>query len=420
MQLNSLLTKIESRKDELFSLLSSLIQINSENFAKTGNEEAVARYIHDLCQKMGVESRLYTPLEVENMTEHPDYMPGRHLENRYNVTAVLKGKSDENGLALMAHLDTEPIGDLRNWRVDPLGGEIIDGKIYGRGACDDKYAVAASLFVLRLLAEEGYKPAKNLVVTAYCDEERGGSHGALAGSILYPSERVVSLDGRRGQIWNCASGGGCYAYRFHTAAPVDGVALTAKGLPIVMEEIDRFGDNRRREMAANSNYDGSIIPETSLRFLNATAGKGSGDWGSGEIIFTFYTDKPKEVIQAELAEVAVRIEKRLAEIGIVGDGFTPTTRFFHYGAADRDCAAIADMLEASREAAGKDLLVCGSCLSDLSVINKYGSPDAFAFGCGGDFASEGGPHQPNESIGCDDLLAYTKTIAAYVLRSLGE
>ncbi len=419
MNLQSLLNLIDARKEELFSLLSSLIQINSENFGNTGNEEAVARYIYDLCQKMDVDSRLYTPLEVENMTAHPDYMPGRNLENRYNVTAVLKGKTNENGLSLMAHLDTEPIGDLRNWTVDPLGGEIRDGKIYGRGACDDKYAVAASLFVLRLLCENGYKPEKNLVVTAYCDEERGGSHGALAGAILYPSERVVSLDGRQGEIWNSASGGGCYAYRFHTAVPVNGVGLTAKGLPIAMEEIEHFGDNRRREMGENPNCQGTIIPQTALRFLNASAGKSSGDWGFGEVVFTFYTDRAKAVIEAELAEVEARIAARLSEIGIVGDGFTPTTRFFHYGAADRDCAAIKDMLAAAREAAGKELTVCGSNLSDLSIVIKYGSPEGFAFGCGRNFASEGGPHQPNESIDCDELVDYTKIIAAYILRTLG-
>ena len=420
MNLQSMLHLIESRKDELFSLLSSLIRINSENFGATGNEEEVARYIHELCLKMGAESRLYTPLEVEGMTDHPDYRHGRNLENRYNVTAVLKGETDENGLSLMAHLDTEPIGDVNNWHVAPLGGEIIDGKIYGRGACDDKYAVAASLFLLRLLCENGYKPKKNLVVTAYCDEEKGGSHGALAGSILYPAGRVVSLDGHQGEIWNCASGGACYKYRFHTAAPVDGVALTARGLPIVMEEIDRFGDNRRREMGENPNCQGTIIPETSLRFLCASAGKASGDWGSGEVVFTFYTDKTKEIIEAELAEIAVRIEQRLSEIGIVGEGFAATTRFFHYGAAPRDCDAITDMLDCAREAAGKELTVCGSCLSDLSVIIKYGSPDAFAFGYGRDFAAVGGPHQPNESIDCDDLLDFTKILAAYVLKTLGE
>jgi acetylornithine deacetylase/succinyl-diaminopimelate desuccinylase-like protein len=63
--------------------------------------------------------------------------------------------------------------------------------------------------------------------------------------------------------------------------------------------------------------------------------------------------------------------------------------------------------------------VCGSCLSDLSVISKYGSSKAFAYGCGRDFSKKGGAHQPNEFMECDSLLRYAKTIAAYVVRVLG-
>lgn len=419
MKLQTLISMIDERREELFSLLTSLIRINSENFGSTGNEKEVAAYIHDLCLKMGLDSRMYTPLEVENMREHPDYFPGRDLKNRYNVTAVLRGETDENGLALLAHLDTEPIGDPRNWDFDPLGGEIIDGKICGRGACDDKYAVATALFVLKLLTEAGYKPKKNLVVTAYGDEERGGSHGAMAASLLYPSERIVSMDGNSGELWNCASGGGNYAYRFHTSVPVNGVGLTAKGLPIIMEEIERFGDARRQEMGANPYCQGTVIPESALRFMHAFAGHDYSDWGSGEVAFTYYTDKTREVIKAELAEVDARITARLSEIGLEGEGFTPTTRFFHYGAAAPDCDAIVDLLAASREAVGKEPIVCGSCLSDLSIILKHGSPNAFGFGYGRQFSEVGGPHQPNESIDCDALVEYTKIIAAYVLRSLG-
>ena len=77
------------------------------------------------------------------------------------------------------------------------------------------------------------------------------------------------------------------------------------------------------------------------------------------------------------------------------------------------------MVEASKEAAGKDLLVCGSCLSDLSVISKYGSDKAYGFGAGRDFSEVGGAHQPNEYIECDKFLDYTKTIAAYILKVLG-
>ena len=51
---------------------------------------------------------------------------------------------------LMGHIDTVEIGDISNWDFDPLAGVIKDGKILGRGACDDKYALATVIFLLKL------------------------------------------------------------------------------------------------------------------------------------------------------------------------------------------------------------------------------------------------------------------------------
>ena len=77
------------------------------------------------------------------------------------------------------------------------------------------------------------------------------------------------------------------------------------------------------------------------------------------------------------------------------------------------------MKQSSVEATGRELLVCGSCLSDLSVISKYGSSRAYGFGAGIDFSKPGGAHQPNEYIECDKLLDYAKTIATFVVKVLG-
>jgi len=70
------------------------------------------------------------------------------------------------------------------------------------------------------------------------------------------------------------------------------------------------------------------------------------------------------------------------------------------------------------EASGRQLKPCGSCLSDLSVILKYGSKEAFAFGIGRGFAAYGGAHQPDEHIGCAELLEYAKIIGTYILKTL--
>lgn len=419
MEVKELCGLIDERKELLFALLSDLIKINSENFGTWGNEEECARYVQDLCDKMGLQTALYSPLALPDFDKSPDYFPGRALENRYNVTAIWKGTEDVNELMLMAHTDTVMIGDPDNWETDPLSGEIKDGKIFGRGACDDKYAVAAVLFLIELLKKEGFTPKKNLVFAAYCDEELGGSHGAMAAVLKDPCNRVLNMDGKANQIWQCASGGQVVTYRYHTLEVADSAEKTATAIPLVMEEIKKFGEKRRAELNANRFYAGTIIPGTSLRYTEIRAGNNGADLGVGELQFTYYTDKKKEEIYEEFAVLEKILDEKLAPLGIKGDGFIPYTRFFHYGFCEPDCRDIQDMLEAAQEATGSKPLVCGSCLSDLSIILKYSDADAYGYGAGRNFDEPGGAHQPNEFMECDKLVEYTKNIGAYILKVLG-
>lgn len=409
---------IDERKDELFELLSTLVKFNSENFKNFGNEEKIAKHIHKLCQDLGLESDIYSPLEIDGFEQHPDYMPGRNLENRYNVTARWCGVENVDDLMLMGHSDTVEIGAIENWDKDPLSGEISDGKIWGRGVSDDKYALATSLFLIKLLKEQGFVPKKNVLFSAYVDEERGGSHGALAAVLKYPCPRIVNMDCGEDQIWHCASGGQGIYYNFHTKDTVDSAKLAANALPIVIEEFEKFGDRRRKELSENRFYKGTIIPETALRYMDIHIGNDGKDLGTGKLSLTFYTDKTKEEIEAEFRDLEKVLKERLEPMGIIGDGITPRTRFFHYVYCEPDSADIKAMLGASLEATGKTPIVCGSCLSDLSVISKYGSSEAYGFGMGRDFSLPGGSHQPNEYIECDKLVEYAKTIATYIINTM--
>ncbi|MBE6688298.1 MAG: M20 family metallopeptidase [Ruminococcaceae bacterium] len=419
MEIKNICQLIDSKKEELFELLCKLIRINSEDFGDHGNEQECAEYIRDLCIEMGMETDMYSPLEIEGFSEHPDYMPGRNLENRYNTVARWRGEEDCDHLMLMGHSDTVRIGDLNNWEFEPTAGFVKDGKVFGRGACDDKYALATALFIIKLLKEQGFKPKKNLVFAAYSDEEYGGSHGAMAAVMKYPCKHIVNMDCKENLIWHCGSGGGEMKYLFHTKEPVDSAGLTASAIPVIMEELEAFAQRRRTELGNNRYYKGTIIPSTAMRYMGVRAGNGGSDLGMGEVYFVFYTDKTKDEIYKEFAQLHEVISKKLDAMGIVGDGFVPNTRFFHYVHCEPDSEDIKLMLEASRETTGKEPLVCGSCLSDLSVISKYGSDRAFGFGIGRDFNKIGGAHQPNEFIECDKLVDYAKTIAAYVIKMLG-
>ena len=79
-------------------------------------------------------------------------------------------------LALLSHTDVVP-ADAREWSVDPFGGELRDGFVWGRGALDMKGQVAASAVALASLAREGWRGRGDLVFVAAADEEVGDGFG---------------------------------------------------------------------------------------------------------------------------------------------------------------------------------------------------------------------------------------------------
>jgi succinyl-diaminopimelate desuccinylase len=94
-----------------------------------------------------------------------------------NLVALL-GNPDGPQLAFNAHLDVVPIGDESAWTHAPFGAEIANGRVYGRGAGDDKASVTAQVMGAVALARSGVPLRGQLAVTEVADEETTGD-GAL-------------------------------------------------------------------------------------------------------------------------------------------------------------------------------------------------------------------------------------------------
>lgn len=88
---------------------------------------------------------------------------------RPNVIATLEGGRPGPSLLFEGHTDVVTEGDPGAWSHDPYGAEVVDGRLYGRGAADMKGGVAAMLFAARRLAREGF--GGRLMVAALADEE---------------------------------------------------------------------------------------------------------------------------------------------------------------------------------------------------------------------------------------------------------
>lgn len=106
-------------------------------------------------------------------------------ETQPNVIATY-GPAGGKRLLVNAHVDVVPTGEREAWKHDPFGAEIEDGKIYGRGAGDDKASVTAQVLAAIALQRSGIPLAGQLIVTEVADEENGGFHGAAIVSEKYP------------------------------------------------------------------------------------------------------------------------------------------------------------------------------------------------------------------------------------------
>jgi acetylornithine deacetylase len=158
-----------------------------------------------------------------------DVFPGRP-----NIVADWAG-SEDRSLLMCGHIDVVPIGVEGGWTVDPFGGEIRDGRLYGRGAVDMKAGVAAMVAAARAIRRAGVTLEGRLSIHTVVDEEAGGfgakdavAKGRLAragivteptwGSIV-PAEgglywTRVTIRGRQGHA----------GFRFNEIWPQPGVA----------------------------------------------------------------------------------------------------------------------------------------------------------------------------------------------------
>ena len=84
----------------------------------------------------------------------------------------IAGKDTSRNILLMSHHDV--VAADEEWKYEPFGGQIVDGKIYGRGTADTKGSLCAILFAVEQLLAEGFQPEVNVYVASSHNEELGG------------------------------------------------------------------------------------------------------------------------------------------------------------------------------------------------------------------------------------------------------
>ncbi|SDH36557.1 Acetylornithine deacetylase/Succinyl-diaminopimelate desuccinylase [Leifsonia sp. 98AMF] len=149
--------------DETAIIARDLIRFDTTNYGegRSNGEAEAAAYVEAKLSELGLRPQVF------------ESDPGRA-----SVVARVEGADPgKPALVVHGHLDVVP-ADPRNWSVDPFGGEIKDGLLWGRGAVDMKNMDAMILTAVGDILRAGQRPARDLVVAFFADEEDGGRRGS--------------------------------------------------------------------------------------------------------------------------------------------------------------------------------------------------------------------------------------------------
>ncbi len=241
---------------ECMNILKELVKLNSEN--PPGKTRPLVEWIMDWGKKNGIRSEAQW-----------------YDKNKGNVILSL-GDSKES-IVLCGHLDTVPLGERNNWKMNPLGGEEIDGYIYGRGTADMKGGVAACLGALKNIStindnELEYK----IIFLGTFDEEvgLGGAKVAVDSGIMKSAKFLLVAEptalkigiAEKGVLWLTIHS---YGRSAHGSTPEKGINAIEKlvelfpvlhsGLPQIHDSI--LGKSTLNIGVIRGGKSANVVPE---------------------------------------------------------------------------------------------------------------------------------------------------------------
>jgi len=336
---------------------------------------------------------------------------------RPNVVAVVEGGGgDGPTLMFEGHTDVVTEGDLSTWTVDPFGGEIRDGRLWGRGSADMKSGLAATLYATRALQLAGPFPGR-IKVCALADEEglMLGAHHFVAEGLAADVDGAIVAEPEAGEI--CAVAKGALRLRVdltgkmaHGAMPqygrnpVQAVGALLTGLDGLQRDLQRAHPAHEHlgevyvtptVVRAGTEEQVNVIPATASVFVDV-----------------------RTVPGLDHQEVAGRVAALAG-----GDGVTAEVSIL----VDRppvdvpvDDPVVAALAAAHRDVTGAEPVYGGVPGStDGTVLTHWGGVPSVVYGPGGKWIA----HQSDEYVEVAEIVQCTRVFAEaarrFLTRSLG-
>ena len=418
LPIERILTEVDRATDEIVQFTADLVRIPTVN--PPGEEyQAGARFIGEFLARRAFEIEY---VAAEGRAEHTARYP------RINVIGSRRGGPGPV-VHLNGHIDVVPAGD--GWTVDPFGGLVRDGKIYGRGVCDMKAGIAAAVFAAEALERAGIRLPGTIEISGTVDEESGGFAGvaylAEQGRIAKGRTDFVIIPeplnvdriciGHRGVYWFEVTARGRIG---HGSMPFLGVsAIDGMGrlLQSVREELLPALAGRRTEVP--------VVPPGARHATINVNGIDGGQPVDGiqtpcvadlcRAVFDrrFLIEEGFDATRREIVDLVDRVAAQaggvrfdLRDLMVVHPTRTPA-----------DSPVIAALEQAIHGVLGRraDLIASPGTYDHKHVARIAGIPHCVAYGPGELELA----HQPDEYCRIDDIVKATKVLALATLDLMG-
>ncbi len=424
-RITQLLDGIESRRDDMIQLTVDLLGIPTVNPPGEGYL-AICEFLKARLQPHGFEVLL---LRATGAVGDSDRYP------RWNLIARHEGRHTGDCVHFNSHTDVVAVGD--GWTVDPFAGQIKEGRIYGRGACDMKGGLASSIIAAEAFIETFPDYAGAIEISGTADEETGGFGGVawLAEQGYFDPSRVqhviipepLNKDriclGHRGVWWAEIE---TYGHIAHGSMPFLG-DCAVRHMGAVMNEFE----NTLYPALSERRTEHPVVPDGARHStMNLNSVHGGLDEAEAD-----YTGMPSALVpdrcrlvidrrfllEESLDDVRSEVHSVLERVGETRESFRYDVRELFSvlpTVTDKSApvvTAVASAIEAELGQAPDYVLSPGTY--DQKHIDRIGRlSNCIAYGPGIlDLA-----HQPDEYVGIQDMLDATKVMARTLTRLLTD
>lgn len=246
--------------NEAANFLAALIRAASTAGLEREAQVLMAEKFHT----MGMEVDVWEQ-GGEELTKHPCFFsPRTEFNGSPNVVGRLKGTGGGRSIIINGHVDVVPPGELEQWSGSPWSGQIVDDRVYGRGASDMKGGTVSAILAVEALQALGIKLKGDIIIESVVEEESGGSgtlaailRGYRADAAIIPEPSGMAIyPQQQGSMWFRITLQGLVA---HGGTRYQGVSAIEKAIAVIkgIEELER---RRNLPLLKEPLYKGTPIP----------------------------------------------------------------------------------------------------------------------------------------------------------------